>query len=63
MIFNVFESQIRRVSGSGSSPVKIIYSLKCETMSFVPMCCSEGFNCHVIPLWFIQCRHDLYICH
>lgn len=31
--FDKFESQIRRVSGSGSFPIRIIYFLKCEAMS------------------------------
>lgn len=38
--FDIFESQIKYISGSGSSHVKIIYSLKCKAMTiraYVPV--------------------------
>lgn len=31
--FDLFGSQIRHISGNGSSPIKIIYFLLCEVMS------------------------------
>lgn len=46
--FNIFESQKRRTSGSGSPLERSFYFLKCEAMSIL---CTrvfiERFNCHV----------------
>lgn len=46
--FEHFESQIRRVSGCGSSFIKTSGS-SVKSCRFVPMY-SLGFNCHVIHL-------------
>lgn len=45
-----FKSQIRRITRSGSSAIRIIFSLKSEIMSIYACLYSGGFKCVVTGL-------------